>query len=74
MCDNMDIETIPEYVFKADSGLMKCEEKSKLLVSRNYASGSSMQIIKPNVFLTMSAITDSVQSTTAHPDTTSQKG
>ena len=40
MCDNMDIETIPEYVFKTDSGLMKCKEKSKLFVSRNYASGS----------------------------------
>ena len=40
MCDNMDIETIPEYVFKTDSGLMKCKEKSKLLVSRNYASSS----------------------------------
>ena len=38
MCDNIDIETIPEYVFKADSSLMKCKEKSKLLVSRNSGS------------------------------------
>ena len=35
MCDNMDIETIPEYVFNADSGLMNCKEKSKHLVSSN---------------------------------------
>ena len=40
MCDNMDVETIPEYVFKADSGLMKCKEKSKLFVSRNSGSFS----------------------------------
>ena len=40
MCDNIDTETIPEYVFKADSDLMKCKEKSKLFVSRNSGSFS----------------------------------
>merc|ERR1719342_748256 len=38
ICDNIDLETIPEYVFKADSDLMKCKEKTKLLTSWNYVS------------------------------------
>ena len=47
MCDNMDIETIPKNIFRPDSDLIKCEEKTDLIVRKNYVSGS-ISYIKSN--------------------------
>jgi len=38
ICDNIDIETVPKYVFQADTDLLKCKEKTKLIVGKEYAS------------------------------------
>jgi len=40
ICDNIVVETIPKNVFKADSNLIKCQEKSKLFVSSKHAKES----------------------------------
>ena len=39
ICDNMEIESIRKNLFLTQSDLVKCEEKTKLIVSKHFDSG-----------------------------------